>query len=193
MRAFWRTGYGATSISQLTAATGMHPGAIYQTFGDKQGLLLAALARYREIGGRRIRALLSGSPSPLEGIRAYLLDQVSMSHAATSEGSGEGMRGCLAGNSALELLPGSPAVADIVAKIFADLHECIVDAVGAAQRQGEIDARWPTEDVAAQLLALVEGMFVLGRGCADPGRMRAVVELTLQSLRSPGNVTGNFG
>jgi TetR/AcrR family transcriptional repressor of nem operon len=181
MRAFWQHGYGATSVSELTAATGMHPSAIYNTFGDKQGLLVASLARYREIGVQRVRALLSGSASPLEGIRAYLLDQVSMSHAASG-----GVRGCLAGNSALELLPGDPAVAEAVRQVFAGIHDCIADAVSAAQQHGEIDGTWPARDVAAQLLALVEGMFVLGRTSQDPGRMRAVVEITLQSLRAEG-------
>lgn len=181
MRAFWQRGYGATSISEITAATGMHPGGIYQTFGDKRGLLLAALGRYREIGVQRVRGLLSGSPSPLEGIRAYLLDQVSVSHAADSD-----MRGCLAGNSALELLPGDPDVAEAIGGIFDDLHGCIADAVTAAQRRGQIDGSWPADVVSAQLLALVEGMFVLGRTARDPGRMRDVIELTLQSLLPAG-------
>src|SRR5262249_13039177 len=149
MRLFWQHGYGATSISELTAATGMHPGAMYNTFGDKQGLLLASLARYREIGVRRVRALLAGSPSPLDGIRAYLLDQVSLSHAADG-----GERGCLAGNSALELLPGDPAVAGAIRQVFADIHDCLAAAVSAAQQQGEINDAWPAGDVAAQLLAL---------------------------------------
>ncbi|MFI5541567.1 TetR/AcrR family transcriptional regulator [Nocardia sp. NPDC051900] len=178
MQTFWQHGYGATSISRLTAATGMHPGAIYQTFGDKRGLLLAALARYREIGVQRIRGLLSGSSSPLAGLRSYLLNQAALSHAANGD-----MRGCLAGNSALELLPGDPAVTEAIRVIFTDLHGCIADAVTSAQRRGEIDARWPADTVAAQLLTLVEGMFVLGRTARDPQQIEAVVDLTLRSLR----------
>jgi TetR/AcrR family transcriptional repressor of nem operon len=178
MRAFWRGGYHATPVSKLAAATGMRPGAMYQTFGDKQGLLLAALARYRELGVQRVRTLLPGQPSPIEGIRQYLLDQVAMSH------DGDG-RGCLACNSALELLPGNPAVAEAVGSVFSDLHDCIAGAVAAGQRQGEIDERLPAGDVASGLLALVEGMFVLGRVCGDAQRMQAVVELTIESLRAP--------
>jgi TetR/AcrR family transcriptional regulator, transcriptional repressor for nem operon len=178
MLAFWRHGYGATSVAELTAATGMHPGAIYHTFGDKQGLLLAALERYRETGVRRARNLLGGQSSPLAGLRAYLLDQVVMSQAADDRS-----RGCLAGNSALELLPGEPAVANAIRRTFAELHAAIAETVRAAQRHSEIEPSLPAEDVASQLLALVEGMFVLGRASASPGRMPAVVDLTLKSLR----------
>jgi TetR/AcrR family transcriptional repressor of nem operon len=184
MRTFWRLGYGATSISEITATTGMHPGAIYTTFGDKRGLLLAALARYREVGTRRVRALLSGSPSPLDGIRAYLLDQASLSNPTPTTGDNDTGRGCLAGNSALELLPGDPAIAEALRLIFDDLHSGIAEAVRAAQRLGEISDRWPAADVASHLLAVVEGMFVVGRVFADPGRARAVAELTIQALRA---------
>jgi TetR/AcrR family transcriptional regulator, transcriptional repressor for nem operon len=182
MHAFWRGGYHATPVSKLAAETGMRPGAMYQTFGDKQGILLAALARYRELGVERVRTLLPGQPSAIEGIRQYLLDQVEMSQAADGDG-----RGCLACNSALELLPGDPAVAEAIGGVFSDLHGCIAGAVAAGQRQGEIDDRLPAGDIATALLALVEGMFVLGRVCGDAGRMRAVVELTIDSLRAaPG-------
>jgi TetR/AcrR family transcriptional regulator, transcriptional repressor for nem operon len=177
MLAFWSQGYSATSVSELTTATGMHPGAIYHTFGDKQGLLVAALERYRETGVGRVRSLLGGQSSPLAGLRAYLLDQVVMSQAAG------GRRGCLAGNSALELLPGAPPVAAAIGRIFAELHAAIAEAVRAAQRHGEVEPSLPAEDVASQLLALVEGMFVLGRAGPGPGRLPAVVDLTLKSLR----------
>jgi hypothetical protein len=53
--------------------------------------------------------------------------------------------------------------------------------VTAAQRRGQIDGRWPADVVSTHLLALVEGMFVLGRTARDPERMRDVIELTLQS------------
>ena len=181
MHAFWRRGYHSTPVSELTRATGMHPGAIYQTFGDKRSVLLAALARYGEIESVRVHLLLSGGASPLDGIRQYLVNQVAMSHAI-----GRGDRGCLAVNSALELLPGDDAVAEAIERFFVALHAALAKTVSAAQEQGQIDARLPADDVATQLLALVEGMFVLGRVPADAGRMRAAVDLTLRLLRPVG-------
>jgi hypothetical protein len=55
----------------------------------------------------------------------------------------------------------------------------------AAAQQNEISPCWSARDAAAQLIALVEGMFVLGHAGGDRGRMQAVNDLTLQSLRSP--------
>ena len=41
---FWRQGYAAASISDLTEATGLSRSSIYQRFGDKDGLFREALA-----------------------------------------------------------------------------------------------------------------------------------------------------
>jgi AcrR family transcriptional regulator len=46
MLLFWRHGYEATSVAELTAAMGITPPSLYAAFGDKQGLFLAAVRRY---------------------------------------------------------------------------------------------------------------------------------------------------
>src|SRR5215831_4474501 len=43
---FWRAGYAATSLDDLSAATGMNRPSLYGAFGDKRELYLAALRRY---------------------------------------------------------------------------------------------------------------------------------------------------
>jgi AcrR family transcriptional regulator len=48
--AFWRAGYSATSLDDLTAATGMNKPSLYGAFGDKRALYLATLERYTEAG-----------------------------------------------------------------------------------------------------------------------------------------------
>lgn len=42
-RAFTDLGYEATSVDDLLDATGLHRGSLYQAFGSKRGLFLAAL------------------------------------------------------------------------------------------------------------------------------------------------------
>jgi AcrR family transcriptional regulator len=42
-RQFLATGYEATSIDDLVAATGLHRGSLYKAFGSKRGLFIAAL------------------------------------------------------------------------------------------------------------------------------------------------------
>ncbi len=46
MLLFWRHGYEATSLSDLTAAMGVTAPSIYTAFGDKKRLFLEAVDRY---------------------------------------------------------------------------------------------------------------------------------------------------
>jgi TetR/AcrR family transcriptional repressor of nem operon len=174
---FWGKGYTETSITELTAATGSHPGALYQSFGSKRGLFLAALRRYSERGLGRIEATLTGGPPPADRLRAYLLDQIELSWSA------RGSRGCLMANSALEVLPGDPEVAAAIASHFARLQQHLAAAVAQAQRGGEVSDEWPADAIAFHLLLVVEGMFVLGRTQPSRDALLTAVDLTLNALR----------
>ena len=48
METFWQGGFAATSLDELSAATGMNRPSLYGAFGDKRDLYLKALQRYRE-------------------------------------------------------------------------------------------------------------------------------------------------
>ena len=69
MGAFWAKGYESTSLSDLTAATGLHKGSLYQAFGDKHSLFIEALRRYLNEMLRRNREALEAGATPLEGLR----------------------------------------------------------------------------------------------------------------------------
>lgn len=60
---FWWVGYGATSILNLEKAPKLRRGNLYNAFGDKEGLFVAALKRYdATIGSRRIEPLSKRDP-----------------------------------------------------------------------------------------------------------------------------------
>ena len=64
MELFWTKGYEATSVSDLTAELGVHPGSLYRTFGDKHALFLRALTRYRDSQALPLApTLLAGGPT----------------------------------------------------------------------------------------------------------------------------------
>lgn len=58
MNAFWKHGYEATSMSELEAATGLKRISIYNAFGDKEGMYLAALDMYAERGREKFEKAL---------------------------------------------------------------------------------------------------------------------------------------
>src|ERR1700759_5692402 len=57
---FWRQGYAATTVADLTAAIGINPPSLYKAFGSKQDLFERAVQRYADLNGRIVEAALAG-------------------------------------------------------------------------------------------------------------------------------------
>jgi AcrR family transcriptional regulator len=88
MQVFWRHGYEASSVSDLTRAMGINPPSLYAAFGDKQHLYLAAIERYEQ--GRRavVARLLDEAPSARQAIERLLA-------SAAGELTNAECRGCM--------------------------------------------------------------------------------------------------
>src|ERR1700678_2029748 len=70
--AFWKTGYSATSLDEISAATGMNRPSLYAAFGDKCALYLEALAGYLRFRFAATPEALGGAPRLNEALmRAY--------------------------------------------------------------------------------------------------------------------------
>src|SRR3954452_12779539 len=61
MGAFWDHGYAATSLDDISAATGMNRPSLYAAFGDKQAIYLKAIEHYR--AGPAVKKALSAGGS----------------------------------------------------------------------------------------------------------------------------------
>ena len=72
IRAFIARGYTKTSMQDLKAATGLHPGSIYCAFESKKGLMLAAIEQYDKDKAEEFQTLFAGKGKVVDGIREYL-------------------------------------------------------------------------------------------------------------------------
>ncbi|BCJ36570.1 TetR family transcriptional regulator [Actinocatenispora thailandica] len=63
VRLFWRRGYEATSIRDLTSELGIGAPSLYHAFGDKQQLFAEALRRYDTRYGQFIDRALAEEPT----------------------------------------------------------------------------------------------------------------------------------
>src|SRR5438132_514738 len=71
-RAFWASGYEATSTEDLCAATGLGRSSIYNTFTSKRDLFEKALARYMADKNATTTELLEGEGPVKDKVRALL-------------------------------------------------------------------------------------------------------------------------
>lgn len=86
---FWNNGYAATSLDELSVATGLNRPSLYAAFGDKHSLYLRALAENRAWSVEGVRQRMAGDAPLREALHAFLIE------AGDSTLAGDaGARGC---------------------------------------------------------------------------------------------------
>ena len=93
---FWRYGFSGTSMQQIVKATGLKPGSIYHSFGNKEALFREALNRYAQLSFVQIRTVLDSAPSVGEGICKHL-------EAVVQQSTNKNYCGCFLIKTRLEL------------------------------------------------------------------------------------------
>ena len=174
---FWLRGYAATSIDDLTSATGLGKGSLYGAFGDKHQLFLRALNDY--IG------------STLDGIRAQLHDPAYSAYdrltrhiraQVKSIAADKARRGCMMAKSAAELSATDDTVERAVEHAYATWATELADCIKEAQRDGEIDKKQNPQALATTVLAFMRGQEALHKGGAKPAQLKASAEQMIALL-----------
>lgn len=69
---FWKNGFTASSMQQIVKTTGLKPGSIYHSFGNKETLFREVLESYGQKALKKIRTTLDSGTSVSEGICKHL-------------------------------------------------------------------------------------------------------------------------
>ena len=174
---FWDQGYHATSIDDLCQATGLLRGSLYSAFGDKKGMLLAAIDQYGEKNLARLAESLSSREPTREGLRAALRYYTRTPTVLV------GRHGCLVTNTALEMLPDDPEIEDRVERIFRRMTALLSAAVVRGQAAGIFNPNLDERTIGNYLLCVIQGLRVLGKvRTYGEKELAATVDLVIAAL-----------
>ncbi len=172
MLLFWRHGYEATSVNDLTRAMGITPPSLYTAFGDKKQLFMNAVKRYLS-GAVTSESIIDGAPTAREAAAGLL-------QAATVGFTGDSTpAGCLLASSAISCSPAAAdvqkALARIRRKIEKRLRQKITRENAARNRKKTVDA----EAIAGHIMAVIQGMSTLARDGATREKLRSVASAAM--------------
>ncbi len=177
MELFWQRGYEATSMRDLLSGMGIGRGSFYDTFGDKRSLFLAALDRFERTRTGWIAEALQEGPEPMDSIR-YVFER-------TVEGlvGFEPRRGCLLANSAVELAPHDPVVAERISRYVRRTEDDFAGALERARSAGDLPEDKDPKALARFLVNNLHGLRVMARAGADRETLEDTVSVVLGALR----------
>jgi len=174
---FWSRGYAATSIDDLSTATGLGKGSLYGAFGDKHGLFLRALDDYIGTALDRITAQLRNPEyAAYDRLTRHIRAQ------AKDIAADKSRRGCMMAKSAAELSATDDTVERAVEQAYAAWASELADCIKEAQRDGAIDKKRNPQALATTVLAFMRGQEALHKGAVKPTQLKASAEQMIELL-----------
>jgi len=161
MRVFWAQGYAAASVDTLSRAMNVPRASLYQIFGDKEGLFLAAIEHYRDARFAPVMHELTGGRDLRTDLTAFLNAVIDL---ATDDPE---TPGCLIACVLADAAGIDLKMRQELTHKFDHIEQALSDRVALAQESGEIPATPAADDLGMMLAATARGLMVRARtGCA---------------------------
>jgi TetR/AcrR family transcriptional regulator, copper-responsive repressor len=170
---FWRGGYAATSLDDLSASMGMNRPSIYAAFGDKRALYLRAATDYADVSRAWLAAALA-RPRPLpDGLGAVYRYARDFYLAG-----GEAPRGCFLIGTAVTEANRDPEVRVVVEATMSAFTAAFTERFERAERDGELAPHAP-DALAHIATAALNTLAVRVRSGASAEELDALIAATI--------------
>ncbi len=172
MLLFWRHGYEATSVSELTKAMGITPPSLYTAFGDKKQLFLEAVQLYTS--GAVTSESIVEEASTARAAAIGLLEASAIGFTGESTPTG-----CLLASSAISCSDAAAdvqkALRDIRLNIEHRLRTKILEDRSMVRLKPKIDAG----ALAGHIMAVIQGMSTLARDGATREKLLSIASAAM--------------
>jgi len=167
---FWKEGFAATSLDDLSAATGMNRPSLYGAFGDKRELYIKSYESYRDRARQRMGEVFSVDlplKEMLERIYAIALDMYLSGK--------DGPRGCFTVMTATSEAVFDPSIRDMVISGLVETDRFFARIFKRAQERGELAASADPQVLALLASATLHTIAVRARAKVPRAELEAIV------------------
>ncbi len=172
MDVFWHAGYAATSLDDISVATGMNRPSLYGAFGDKRALYCAALERYRALARVGMKEALAPDRTLRDGIAAVYKKALSLYFSGAAA-----PRGCFMIGTALTEAVGDPDLRQALGDGLRDIEAAFASRIRFAQKHGELAREADAAALAKLASAILYSLAVQSRA----GVARTALEATAKA------------
>jgi AcrR family transcriptional regulator len=175
---FWRKGVRGTSLSDIARETGIQRGSLYNAFGSKEALFLAAYERYAGDYLAAVQKAL-GTGSLRKRLKAFF--DLTISNFC----SGAPARGCPTTRGLMELgAAEDDGLDDTARQAFAALIDRITGLLRETLSEGAARGEFggDAELAALHLVTVTRGLAVLERAYGDEAKLRRIAAHTIDLL-----------
>ena len=171
MEIFWKHGYQAASLADLTRAMNLNKPSLYAAFGNKEKLYLACLQRYQSNHLDSIAESLESEPSARIAIANYLNSFAELFINPKLPG------GCFVVNGTADVaLPSTPTqVIEALQGASSSLNSTLEARIARAVDDRQLSSNTCVNELTMLYVAVIGGMALLAHVGSDAQALKAVV------------------
>src|SRR3954453_21752794 len=178
---FRKDGFAATSLDDLSAATGMNRPSLYGAFGDKRELYIKSYRRYRE-DSRAAMADIFKTQAPIRE-RLQRMFSVALDIYLSGE---EGPRGCFTVMTAASDAIADPEIRSIVLEGLLELDKAFAACFRTAIASGELPRTSDPAVLASLASAPVHTLAIRSRARVPRAELEAIVRGAIDVMCASG-------
>jgi AcrR family transcriptional regulator len=178
---FWRHGYEATSVNDLTEEMGITPPSLYACYGNKKQLFLEAVHLY--LGPNKAESIIDGAPTAKAAAES-LLEASAIAFTGTDT-----PRGCLLASAAASCSAEAADVQAELGKMRKRIEGSLRRRIAKAVKSGELDHDADPVALAGFTMSVIQGMSILARDGASREKLLTIAAASLRAWPgSPASV-----
>lgn len=177
MEVFWRHGYEGATVAQLTEAMGINPPSLYACFGNKEGLLKAALDRYTKLRNVWMDEVVA-APTARDVAERMLMG------IADKQTDPANPPGCLLVQGGIACGTGSETVPFELAARRAENEDQLRDRFIRAKAEGDLKESADPAALARYVSAVSVGMGVMASSGSDREALQQVASVAVQAVEA---------
>jgi len=182
MDVFWKDGFAATSLDELSAATGLNRPSLYGAFGDKRGLYLQAYQRYREQVREAFAPLFADALPLSDKLRRILLAALDLYLSGD-----DGPRGCFTVLSVSSDAIADPEIRAMVGEAIDAMDRAFERLFAAAVETGELPAGADPKRLARLASATLHTLSIRARARLPRTEIEPIVDDAVAVICSPAD------
>jgi AcrR family transcriptional regulator len=180
MEAFWKSGYAATSLDDLSAATGMNRPSLYAAFGDKQDIYAKAYRKYRAEMRDAFRPILEAD-APVRVVLRNTFEAASEVYLAGPDGP----RGCFSVVTAASEAIADPEIRKQAVDAIASLDQGFAALFAKAMERGELSSGADAAALAKIATATIHTLAIRARVRAPKSELQALIDAGVSIICGP--------
>ena len=168
MEVFWKKGFEAASVSDLTGAMGINPPSLYAAFGDKETLFLEAIERYQARRGESCPYCEEPTArAAVEKLLLYMADELT---------STDHPRGCLLQTAAATATESSAKLQAALTAKRMSARAMLRQRIERGIKEGDVPSGADAASLADFYGTIIAGMSMAARDGASRKSLLATVE-----------------